>query len=97
MERGQLETNKKGPYNIRGLRNNIESTEAEFDAALRDPHAVDLSRDFKLEGRKIEIDRVTNGGDRWVDVKNYEPFSEHSGNMRTLMQQAPQGAPARRG
>jgi hypothetical protein len=65
IERGQLPANKEGPKNVRGLRNNIESVEAELDAALKDPHAVDLSREFKLDGRKIEVDRITDGGDRW--------------------------------
>jgi hypothetical protein len=88
MERGQLETNKEGSYNIRGLRNNIESTEAELKAALDDLHAIDLSRKFKLGEDEIEIDRITNGGDRWVDVKNYELFGERSSNVQSLMEQA---------
>jgi hypothetical protein len=88
MESGQLAANNDGTNNVRGMRNNIESVEAELAAALRDPHAVDLSRQFKLNGRKIEIDRITDGGDRWVDVKNYELFGEYSSNMQALMQQA---------
>jgi hypothetical protein len=88
MERGRLAANNDGPNNVRGMRNNIESAEAELDAALKDPHTVDLSRKFKLDGRKIEIDRITSDGDRWVDVKNYELFGERSSNMQALMQQA---------
>jgi hypothetical protein len=88
MERGQLATNNGGPNNVRGMRNNIESAEAELEAALKDPHAVDLSRKFNLGNNEIEIDRVTNGGDRWVDVKNYELFGERSNNMQALMDQA---------
>jgi hypothetical protein len=88
MERGQLAANNDGRNNVRGMRNNIESAEAELDAALKDPHTVDLSRKFKLDGRKVEIDRITSGGERWVDVKNYELFGERSSNMQALMQQA---------
>jgi hypothetical protein len=88
MERGQLAANNDGTNNVRGVRNNIESVEAELDTALKDRHAVDLSREFEIDGRKIEIDRITDGGDRWVDVKNYELFGERSNNMRTLADQA---------
>jgi hypothetical protein len=88
MELGQLPANNEGRYNVPGLHNNVESVEAEIEAALRDPHAVDLSRYFKLEDTKIEIDRITDSGDRWVDVKNYELFGERSSSMRTLMDQA---------
>jgi hypothetical protein len=76
------------PEAIAQFRNNVESVEAELEAALRDPHAVDLSRDFKLEGRNIEIDRISDNGDRWVDVKNYELFGAHSSNLEKLMAQA---------
>jgi hypothetical protein len=64
METGEIPANHEGSKNVQGLRNNVESVEAELDAALRDPHAVDLSREFKLNGRKIEIDRITDRGDR---------------------------------
>jgi hypothetical protein len=88
MEHGQRPANNEGPYNVQGLRNNIESFEAELDAALRDQYTMDLSRKFKLGENEIEIDRITNGGDRWVDVKNYELFGERSSNTRSLTEQA---------
>jgi hypothetical protein len=56
-----------------------------------DPNATEVGPKFNLDGKKIELDRVTNHGETWVDVKNYAPFDKGSANMPKLEAQARQG------
>jgi len=92
MEDGKLaaDMDASGRPNVRGLKNNIEGIRAELRGAQGDPNATELGPEFDLNGKKIEIDRVTNGGETWVDVKNYKPFDKGSGNMPKLVDQARQ-------
>ena len=93
MESGEIpaDMDAAGRPNVRGLKNNIESIRAELRGAQSDPNATEIGPKFDLNGKKIEIDRVTNNGETWVDVKNYAPFDEGSANMTKLEAQARQG------
>jgi hypothetical protein len=93
MESGEIpaDMDASGRPNVRGLKNNIDSIRAELRGAQNDPNATEIGPKFDLNGKKIEIDRVTNNGKTWVDVKNYAPFDEGSANMPKLEAQARQG------
>ncbi len=92
MESGELpaDMDAAGRPNVRGLKNNIDSIRAELRGAQNDPNATELGPKFDLGGKKIEIDRVTNNGKTWIDVKNYAPFDKGSANLPKLEAQARQ-------
>ena len=92
METGDLaaDMDASGRANVRGLKNNVDGIRAELLDAQSDPNATELAPEFDLNGKKIEIDRITNNGETWVDVKNYAPFDKGSSNMPKLVDQARQ-------
>jgi hypothetical protein len=75
---------------VRGLKNNVDGIRAELRGAQNDPNATEIGPKFDLNGKKIEMDRVTNNGETWVDVKNYAPFDKGSANLPKLETEARQ-------
>jgi len=68
------------PERISGARNNVRGVEAEMRAAQGETDVTGLGRSFPLDGRPgaVDVDVVSNGGRRWVEVKNTRPFGLES-------------------
>jgi hypothetical protein len=62
---------------VEGMAPNIRALDAELRVALSENDVVDVNREIPSpEGgkKKLDIDVVADGGRRWIEVKNREPF-----------------------
>ena len=77
MEKGEIEASTEG---VQGTRNNIEGVQSEFDLAKSKSQVTGVNQKFSLDGvpDKVEVDVVSEGGQKWTDAKRVKSFGLES-------------------
>src|SRR5579862_8538285 len=84
MEDGRLESTTA---RVDNAPNNLRALDAEVQAALGEKGVTDVGTKLKFtdangETHQIDIDVTSNNGQRWVEVKNREPFGLESSDWK---------------
>lgn len=72
---------------VNGIRASLDGIQGELETAKVERSVIGLGRMKHGAGRSVEIDVIADGGRRWIEVKNVNPFGTGSTACEALFKQ----------